>query len=52
MLLVTTINQSQPGVFAREYDLKKVSATFAWVKGVSLSLNRPNHVFGNPTQYL
>ena len=33
-LLVTTINRSQPGVLAKAHDLRKVSATFAWARGV------------------
>ena len=33
-LLVTTINQSQPGVLAKAHDIRKVSATFAWARGV------------------
>ena len=28
-------NQSQPGVLARAHDPRRVSASFAWVKGVS-----------------
>ena len=35
MLLVTTINQSQPGVLARAHDIRKVSANFTWANGVS-----------------
>ena len=33
-LLVTTINRSQPGVLAKAHDIRKVSATFAWARGV------------------
>ena len=33
-LLVTTINRSQPGVLAKAHDVRKVSATFAWARGV------------------
>ena len=33
-LLVTTINQSQPGVLAKAHHIRKVSATFAWARGV------------------
>ena len=33
-LLVTTINRSQPGVLAKAHDMRKVSATFAWARGV------------------
>lgn len=33
-LLVTTINASQPGVFAKAHDVRKVAASRAWARGV------------------
>ena len=43
-LLVTTINRSQPGVLAKAHDVRKVSATFAWARGVPPPSNYTNYV--------
>ena len=34
LLLVTAINQANPRVFAKAHDVRKISATLAWTRGV------------------
>ena len=34
MLLVTAINQANPRIFAKAHDVRKISATLAWTRGV------------------